>query len=132
MSTPSKNPDRVTNPVLVRSILLAVVGLLAAFGIDLNLSRDQAGALSDGIVAVLPVLTTLAGLIWGARKARANVTPIRTDLGDQPQALDGTPLAPAGHGPDQGYPRTDEEQAERLQRRPRVDKRGIDRDPGGF
>jgi hypothetical protein len=110
-----RNADRITNPVMARAVLGGVIALIAAFGVDLNLDENQVGALSDLLIVVLPLLGTLAGTIWGTRTAREGVTPIGPD--DTPRNADGVELVPGTHVPATGYPR------------PRVDRRGIDRDP---
>lgn len=118
-----RNADRVTPPVLSRSAILGLLGLAAAFGIDLNISEEQAGALSDLLIVALPLLGALAGSIWGAIRAREGVTPIGPD--DTPRNAEGVELKPAGHTPATGYP-----EPPMSQRQPRVDRHGYDRDPG--
>jgi hypothetical protein len=121
-----RNADRITKPVAVRAALLGLLGLATAFGIDLNVSEAQAGALSDLLLALLPLLGTLAGGLWGTSVAREQVTPIGPD--DTPRNAEGVELKPAGHTPSTGYPPPATRSA--SERHPRVDRRGIDRDPG--
>jgi hypothetical protein len=87
------NPDRVSPPIITRASILAVVGVLAALGVDLNISEDQAGVLADAALIVLPLAGSLAGAIWGAVRARQHVTPVLP--GDVPRDLQGRPLVPA-------------------------------------
>jgi hypothetical protein len=98
----SENPDRVTPIVVTRGTILAVVGLLAAWGIDVQVSEDQAGALADALTAAVPLIFGLAGALWGARGARARVTPVLP--GDTPRDRQGRELRPVDHGPAGGYP----------------------------
>jgi hypothetical protein len=115
----TQNPDRVTPPVLTRSAILAVLGVLTAVGVDLGLDVDQTNRLVDALLIILPVLATVAGAVWGARfKARNQVTPILP--GDTPRDQAGVELRRAGHTETTGYPPRRE--------RPRVDRRGVDRD----
>jgi hypothetical protein len=131
---PPPNKDRVTPPILTRATILGVVGLLAALGIDLNVSEAQAGALSDLSIVLLPLLGTLAGTVWGALQARQKVTPL--GAGDRPRDLDGGVLVRGDGQPLVSERRSRDELAEQLEEqprpRPRVDRRGIDRDPGGL
>jgi hypothetical protein len=115
---PPRNTDRVTPPVLTRAAIVGLVGVAAAFGLDLNISEEQAGVLSDLSLVLLPLLATLAGSVWGALRAREGVTPIGPN--DTPRNADGVELVPGSHAPTTGYPR----------KAPRVDRRGIDRDRG--
>ena len=134
MSTPTSptpaNPDRVARPVglaAVAGLVLAALGNALLDGaID---PEEQHQLLTNGVNLALAAVPAL--LAWlAARRARGNVTPILP--GDHPQDLDGTPLKPAGHGPAQGYPRVDPDPGdtdELLKPWPRVDRRGVDRDP---
>jgi hypothetical protein len=126
-SVTPRNADRITKPVAVRAALLGLLGLATAFGIDLNVSEAQTGALSDLLIALLPLLGTLAGGLWGTSVAREGVTPIGP--GDIPRNAEGVELKPAGHTPATGYPERVEPPRPQP-RHPRVDRRGIDRDPG--
>ncbi len=132
MSTPAtahQNPDRVSPPVAQLGFAGVVLAGIARALIDRYVDpADRELWWNIFQTIVLPGIV-LAFAWIGAQRAKRNVTPIRTDLGDTPRNLDGDPLEPAGHGPAQGYPRTTEEQAEQLQRYPRVDRRGVDREP---
>ena len=97
-----ENPDRVSPPVLTRSTILAIVGVLAALGVDLNISEEQAGALSDAALIVLPLLGSLVGAAWGAIRARQVVTPVLPQ--DTPRDLQGRDLFPKSHDVAGGYP----------------------------
>ena len=55
MTRAHENPDRVTPPIISRSTILAVVGILAALGVDTQISEDDAGALADAALIVLPL-----------------------------------------------------------------------------
>jgi hypothetical protein len=111
---PAPNKDRVTPPVLTRTAILGALGFLAAVGVDLGLDTDQTNRLVDALLVVLPLLGSLAGAAWGTIRARQDVTPILE--GDTPRNADGKELVTA----------------EQVLRRPspRVDRRGVDRDPG--
>jgi len=140
MSTPvtPRNADRVLSPVLSRSAILALLGIAAALGLDLNLSEDQVGALSDAALIVLPLLGSLIGAVWGAIRARERVTPLGPQ--DTPRDLDGTelvrldgkPLAAVAHARENLAEELEERvEPPRLQPRyPRVDRHEYDRDPG--
>jgi hypothetical protein len=86
------NPDRVARPVAGWAgvgVLLAGVGQALLDGvIDPVEGRGLYGEAGAFLLVLLPALTAW----YGARRARANVTPIRTDLGDQPRDQHFQPL----------------------------------------
>jgi hypothetical protein len=111
MTTPTPppgrpNPDRVAKPVALwaaAGLLISAVGQALLDGvIDPSETRTLTGEVGTFLLAAVPALTAY----WGARRARGNVTPIRTDLGDQPRdrefrPLQATPSAgPVGWRPD--------------------------------
>lgn len=128
------NKDRVTPPIISRATILGILGVLAALGINLNISESQAGALADTLLWLLPLLGTLAGTVWGALQARKNVTPLGS--GDKPRDLDGGVLVRSDGQPLVSERHSRDELAEQLEEqprlRPRVDRRGVDRDPDRY
>lgn len=86
------NPDRVAKPVAgwaAVGVLLAGVGQALLDGvIDPAEGRSLWTEFGTFLLAAIPALTAW----WGARRARANVTPIRTEEGDQPRDAQFRPL----------------------------------------
>src|SRR5215218_6744944 len=122
------NPDRITWLVLPRVAIAALVAVLAAWGIDLNLDEKKQGAVADALLVVVPILLTLAGAVWGSKDAAKRVTPIPTAEDERveketgiapviPTDRHGRALRPVDHGAAGGYPPT--RAATEAERRPR-------------
>lgn len=84
--------------------------LIALLGAGAVIAAEIPADAPSWLTGLASVVTALA--VWATRNR----------IGPDPQPT-------VVHTEDAGYPRTVEEQAEQLHRRPRVDKRGIDREP---
>ena len=105
------NADQVT-PVVIRRLLVALLAsALAAWGVDTQLS----GPAADILMWAVPAALGIVGAWWGSHGAKQRVTP--TSEYGIPRDHDGVELVRAAHDQTTGYPR------------PRVDRRGVDRDP---
>jgi len=122
-----KNKDRISPWILAGVGIGAVLLAAAAVIFDANVSREDIGAWADVLLYVLGIVGAGGGALAAAQRAKQGVTPIGPD--DTPQDAKGRRLVPVVHDEEAGYPRSAEEQAEQLQRYPRVDKRGVDREP---
>jgi hypothetical protein len=109
--TPAVNADQVTPAVIRRLLVTLLASALAAWGLDSQLS----GPLADILMWAVPAVLGIIGAWWGSRDAKQRVTP--TSKYGTPRDHDGVELVRAVHDTTTGYPR------------PRVDRRGVDRDP---